>query len=82
LRTEPRVLTDAELEALIDHIRGTVKSLDDGLEALGYEEDLTQLAQESLERIDAELFWCETCGWCCGRDEESDEPEVCDDCAD
>jgi hypothetical protein len=64
---------------LIEHLRGTCKSLAQGCTDFGTDEDL--LCQEDLAAIDAEIFLCESCGWWCERSEEKeDEPGVCIEC--
>lgn len=41
--------------------------------------DDPEIDYQELDRL---VFWCEDCGWCCHREEESEaRPGVCDECA-
>lgn len=69
-----------KIEGLIEHLRGTCKSLDEGCEQL-FDHDSTELTLDECGELDEAIFCCETCGWWCERSEESEgEPGHCDEC--
>jgi hypothetical protein len=75
-------LSDEQLDQLIEYLRGTANSLSDGLRAIGLEDlDETELHEDTLKRIDDEIFVCEQCGWWCGNDEYGKKEGHCDECS-
>lgn len=64
------------LEAIVDELQGTCKSLSEVLT------DDEREDAELLAWIDDRLFCCSVCDWWCETDEESDEGGVCTDCHD
>jgi hypothetical protein len=54
----------------IEELRGTTNSL-----------DLDEFTTAELMVLDEEIFECEQCGWWCSKDEESEHPLVCTECA-
>lgn len=79
--SEPRRLTDEELETLINDLQGTCNSLDTYIEE---ELDVGDyLCAEDYAAIDEAIFLCTECGWWCPQDEnvaEDGEEGVCRDC--
>lgn len=72
-----------DVQTVIDHLQGTcMNTLASAIEELfpGMTED--DLTTEDHEKIDIEIFVCDTCGWWCEMSEEhdSDSGQVCDDC--
>lgn len=65
-----------DIDALIDSLKGTCGSIGD------YVEDENELTATDYQRIDNEIFCCETCGWWCENSEMSDTDMVCVDCSD
>lgn len=81
-------LTAPQIENITASLRGSTGSLEETInEELGIEiESISDIAGESLEAIDDEIFLCETCGWWCGTDERApaeicDGDDICDECA-
>jgi hypothetical protein len=73
------VLTQEQIDDIAETLRGTATSLEEQLER--YDTDFATVTVEDCRALDELVFCCDACGWWCGRDEESDEPGVCDDCA-
>lgn len=70
------------IEQLIDVLQETCKSLSEGCNILGFEEE--DLSTEELEYLDSTLFLCDHCGWWCEIYEDSGRGEgelICNDCA-
>lgn len=69
-----------------DYIRGTCKSLENGIEdVLGQDEVHLELNGEFCGQIDDMVFCCVGCGWWCGNDEmgsESGGGYLCHECDD
>lgn len=79
------ILTPSQLQTVIDDLRGTTGSLEETInEVLGKEIDsISDISSQSLEAIDEEIFLCDACGWWCGTDEYSPDPDAeqtCDEC--
>ena len=77
-------VTQEQLDQLIENLKGTMSSIDQEANQLGFEED--DLTIEQLEYLDSEIFCCEECGWWCsigdlalGASNLTDM--VCEDCA-
>lgn len=68
--------------SIVEHLRGTCRSVQDAAAAFEVEDDL-ELIPEFCEVLDNELFCCDTCSWWCEWSEESPNDEDagnCDDC--
>lgn len=65
-----------DIHALIETLRGTCLSLEEGCQRHGYSED--DLTQPELETIDGEICHCEQCSWWDDVGESKDG--VCNDC--
>lgn len=70
---------DFDIYELIEDLKGTPSSIDVALPAEMIPEDLTT---EDHEKIDAEIFQCDRCGWWCEQDENHNGDEICEDCSD
>ena len=83
---EQRELTDSQIEALANYLRGTAGSIDGALEALEmpirYEVDMTYA---DCLMLDSKVFCCTICDWWCGADEHGEnegDDFVCAECVD
>lgn len=55
-------LTHSQTEQLIEHLKGTCKSLQEGCMDL-FQIDDDELSDENRAQIDDEIFRCNTCDW-------------------
>jgi hypothetical protein len=55
------MVTQKQLDELIDHIQGSCIGLDAGCEDLGFSE--AELTLEQRYYIDSKILECSTCGW-------------------
>lgn len=79
-----RKLSAGEIEDLIQHLQGTIMSLDSAVEEM-FGMDWMDLDVDALAEIDNSIFCCESCGWWCEVSEMSMEvPDdlVCQGCED
>ena len=68
------------IEAIIEDLKGTCRSMSDACNSYGCEFD--DLTTEELEDLDNEIFCCDTCGWWCEISDMCDDGENnCRDCA-
>lgn len=67
------------LARLIDYLRGTCKSFEEGLQDCNLTE--LDLGENYEADLDSEIFLCEACGWWCDTDEMT-ESQTCEDCND
>lgn len=70
-----------KIDAVADRLLGSCSSLDDALQEVFADEDLSiiDVATPLLHRLDDITMQCESCGWWCEAG-EIDENSVCDDC--
>lgn len=78
-------LDENQIRDLIEHISGTTKTVEDGLELIGLDRD-ADLGELTLMQIDEAVFTCEACGWTLSVDERADreddgDGDLCLDCA-
>lgn len=73
-----RILTENELEQLIDYLQGSSKSLQEAINDL-FECDEDILTPDDHQAIDGRIFKCNSCDWWCEIDEQNDEGN-CEDC--
>ncbi len=75
------MITNEQVDELIDYLRGTCKTLNEGTQDL-FEKDEEILSQSNLEKIDNEIFRCEQCDWWFDDSELNDNKgsNFCDDC--
>ena len=69
-----------DIQELIDHLQGTCKSLQEGLNDLYPEMDVSDLTEKDNEEIDNQIFNCDTCNWWCEACEQ-DEDGNCENCS-
>jgi hypothetical protein len=75
-------LTDAQMEELCNHLRGSCGSLEGALLSLfGMEQN--GLTHEDEAEFDSMLFLCSICGWWCDTEglSNDDGNQECEDCA-
>lgn len=68
------------VQELIDYLEGTLHSLDEGLETCFPGMDSTDLNTDDHQKIDDQIFCCETCGW--WFTDSQDSEGNCSDCSD
>ncbi len=66
-----------EIPEIAEDLRGTCKTLDDVLEAMGY--NIDDMSTDMLASLDDEVMLCDTCGWWIEACEMEDGYE-CNDC--
>lgn len=78
--SDKRKLTDAQMDDLCAHLRGSCGSLDGSLIShFGIEED--DLTIEDSRALDDRLFCCDGCGWWCEAGDEAADG-YCEECTD
>lgn len=77
------VLTDVQIQEIINNLRGTTGSLDLQIESIiGDGHDAGDIDPVCLDQIDSDIFLCNACGWWCDKDEEAeDEWGTCEECS-
>ena len=73
---------DFNLDTLIEYLKGTCKSMQEGVNSLYEGMDEDDLAMSDIEAIEEEIGNCSRCGWWVEVNEinEVDSEQVCDGC--
>lgn len=72
------MITEKDIDDIASELLGTANSLDDVLEARGFNYDDVPTAM--FLRLDSQTLLCEQCGWWCEPSEMQDS--VCNECDD
>lgn len=76
-------LTDQQMEELVQHLRGSCDSIENGLNACFDIEGFSELENEMevMGYLDSYLFCCDVCSWWCENSERSYEvDDACTEC--
>ena len=80
------MLTDNQIDELIEYLQGSCKSLQEGVYACFELDDIDDISQNQHFQIDNAIFLCDCCGWWCEggdwADPESHEydGDICSSC--
>lgn len=77
--------TYEEMQEIIECLRGTCKSLDDGVSEIFEGKDFGDMSMDNCYQLDEQIFLCDACGWWYEIGESADDEnymggQICQNC--